>query len=525
MDRQDAVRALRVGAVLGPRPGAALRDEWRQTDLTRDNWQDVITGGIDLLLVSGSAGAWPAEPGFRRVVNLCRAGGVATAYWSDVEPTHVRQEFAVAELFDKVYVASRDRLGMFRARFSPSRVDSLPPAANPPARAGGLRLMAASKGCVLVAGEPEPFGTDLLADGAAVLKPGGPATREVARLRPAAGWAARARSHRVALVPGDPRQIPPELMDAVAHGVPVLTTAAAAKELFDEREVLVAPNQEEATNLVNALLQSPELRDRAAHLAARRLWEGHTWRRRAQTIAWGAGLAPSPQPPRTSVTIMTPTNRPWMLQHVIDQAGRQVGVDAQMVLLAHGFEPDRRQIAAWCAAAGLENVLVTTAPESITLGECYQILIGMADGDVLAKVDDDDLYGPHYLSDQVHALDHTGAELVGKRAYHVRLEELGWTVLRFPTWEHRWAPSVAGGTFTMRRATAVDVGFSALPRAVDTDFINRLTAAGGKIYSSDRYNYIGRRLAGVHTWSASHRYFLATGLVKYFGDATGHIIV
>ena len=68
---------------------------------------------------------------------------------------------------------------------------------------------------------------------------------------------------------------------------------------------------------------------------------------------------------------------------------------------------------------------VLHAPSTQSLGACLNQLVAAASGEVVAKMDDDDLYGPHYLSDQLHALDYSGAALVGKQAHHMYLEAPG----------------------------------------------------------------------------------------------------
>ena len=97
-----------------------------------------------------------------------------------------------------------------------------------------------------------------------------------------------------------------------------------------------------------------------------------------------------------------------------------------------------------------------------------------ATGDLVAKVDDDNFYGTHYLTDLVRALDYSGADVVGKWAHLVHLESSGATLLRFEKAEHRFVEQVQGGTLLMRRTLAERVRFEDLPRRVDTTFLAKV---------------------------------------------------
>ena len=133
---------------------------------------------------------------------------------------------------------------------------------------------------------------------------------------------------------------------------------------------------------------------------------------------------------------------------------------------------------------GLENVRVLHAPAEESLGSCLNRLVDAASGEVVAKMDDDDLYGPNYLSDQLHALDYSGADVVGKQAHHMYLEAQDLTIVRFPEREHRFTDFVMGPTIVTRREVARAHPFADLGRGEDTDFLRRVAADGLSIYSA-----------------------------------------
>ncbi|MEK8227732.1 hypothetical protein NKG05_18930 [Oerskovia sp. M15] len=181
----------------------------------------------------------------------------------------------------------------------------------------------------------------------------------------------------------------------------------------------------EAGNTVRALVRSEELRDRATHLGQRRIWREHTYGARVQSVLHSVGLVDSPVVPRGSVTAIVSTNRPHQLDHVLRTVGGQEAVSVQLALLTHGFEVDETELRVQAKDAGIEELVLLTAGPDVSLGGCLNRLVVAADGDVVAKMDDDDLYGPQYLSDQLYAMAYSGAEVVGKQAHYMYVE--GWT--------------------------------------------------------------------------------------------------
>src|SRR5690625_2723992 len=120
--------------------------------------------------------------------------------------------------------------------------------------------------------------------------------------------------------------------------------------------------------------------------------------------------------------MLVSTNRQQQLDHVMDTAIRQRGVKKQLVLLTHGFEADKDLLREQAIEGGLDDVVFLTADATLPLGACLNRLADAADGEFVAKIDDDDIYGEHYLADQAYALVYSGADVVGKQAHFVYLE-------------------------------------------------------------------------------------------------------
>lgn len=565
-DRRD----LRVGVVLDDFSRLAFAPEWSQVELTPSTWRDELAAGLDLLFVesawNGNDGAWQyhltgtsaPRPAFVSLVEACRAAGVPTVFWNKEDPVHFEDFLDTARLFDRVYTTDVDRVPAYVEALGHERVGVLEFAAQPaihnPVRLHGRgpERDVAFAGMYFAHKYPERREQmDLLLGAALDVSPRMEHGLEIfSRFRgkdqkyqfpaPLDGRVVGSldydrmltayREYKVFLnvnsVVGSPSMCARRIFEITASGTPVVSTpSAAVGEYFPADEVFVAATREHAAHTIRALVRSPELRDRAVHKGQRRIWREHTYAARSQRVLHDVGLAASEAVPRPRVTALVSTNRPHQLDHVLATLGAQQGVDLQVALLAHGFEADDAELRARAKEAGVETFELLSAPSDVPLGACLNLLLDAADGDVVAKIDDDDLYGPQYLSDQLYALTYSGADVVGKQAHYMYLEGPDATIMRFADREHRYTDRVMGPTIVAARAVAAEVRFRELARGEDTAFLEDVVTAGGVIYSADRFNFVQVRSAvGGHSWDVTDAELLASGEVRHYGRAATHVI-
>ncbi|MFD7021966.1 glycosyltransferase [Promicromonospora sukumoe] len=563
-------RDLRVGVILDDFSRLAFAPEWHQVALAPKTWRDDVAAGLDLLFVesawNGNGGAWQyhltgtsaPRPAFVELVEACRAAGVPTVFWNKEDPVHFEDFLDTARLFDRVYTTDVDRLPAYVEALGHDRVGVLEFAAQPaihnPVRLHGRgpERDVAFAGMYFAHKYPERREQmDLLLGAALDVSPKMAHGLEIfSRFRgkdekyqfpaPLDGRVVGSldydrmltayREYKVFLnvnsVVGSPSMCARRIFEITASGTPVVSTpSAAVGEYFPGDEVFVAGTRETAAHTIRALVRSRELRDRAVHKGQRRIWREHTYATRSQKVLHDAGLVASAAVPRPSVTALVSTNRPHQLDHVLSVLGAQQGVDLQVALLTHGFEADDADLRARAKEAGVGTLELLTAPSDVPLGACLNLLLDAADGDVVAKIDDDDLYGPQYLSDQLYALAYSGADVVGKQAHYMYLEGSDATILRFADREHRYTDRVMGPTIVAARAAADGVRFRALERGEDTAFLADLVEAGGTVYSADRFNFVQVRSAvDGHSWTVSDAELLASGEVQHFGRAATHVM-
>lgn len=233
------------------------------------------------------------------------------------------------------------------------------------------------------------------------------------------------------------------------------------------------------------------------------------------TLAWrgrlaaAAGLDWQGLP---SCSVLLVTRRPERLAFALRQVARQ-SLAPELVVVGHGFQPDGATV-----EAVMPGAVVLSAPASEQFGAVLARAARAASGDVLAKMDDDDWYGPDFLADLLWARHYAGADLVGSTAAQVYLQRLDRTICRNDSSE-RVAGFVAGGTMLMSRDLLAEVGgFRAVDRSVDRQLLRAAHAAGAVVYRTQGLGYVLRRTSGGHTWDADDHYFLDPRRLRWQRD-------
>ncbi|MGN6005339.1 hypothetical protein, partial [Escherichia coli] len=120
-----------------------------------------------------------------------------------------------------------------------------------------------------------------------------------------------------------------------------------------------------------------------------------------------------------TIAPLVSTIRPEQIDHVLETLAGQKQVTMTPVILTHGFTAPARSRA---RARELDlEIDWVTAETSTPLGGCYNLMLSRVEADYIAKMDDDDLYGDHYLFESLAAADYARAEVVGKHAHYLHL--------------------------------------------------------------------------------------------------------
>lgn len=263
---------------------------------------------------------------------------------------------------------------------------------------------------------------------------------------------------------------------------------------------------------LDALLADPLARARRAHLAWRALMSAHTLAHRLQAVADALALDARFLPPEPRIACLLVTMRPDRLQDCLRRFREDLYPHRELVVVVHGDDADPAGYRRWVRDG--EPIRIFSAGRNRGLGACLNFAADQTDAPYWTKMDDDDLYGPHYLGDMM-LYQRTGRfEVFGKPPvfnYFERDDAL--------LWDGEWARHanlvheagsatsalVAGGTLGGSRRALERVCFSEARRGgSDSDFIRRCYEAGLDVLAMDGFNFVRFRSAreGFHTWNA-----------------------
>ncbi|HEY9468432.1 MAG TPA: glycosyltransferase [Propionibacteriaceae bacterium] len=556
---------LRVAAILDEFSAKAFEPEWNQTLVTPETWRQELAAGLDLLFVesawAGNDGAWTyhlvgqsaPRPALVEMIDSFRQHGVPTVFWNKEDPPHFDDFLATAGLFDVVFTTEAAMVPAYRERLGHERIYVLPFAAQPrmhnPGRVGHVRRdsQVAFGGMYFRHKYPERREQmDFLLPAASKFKldifarhqdlpntnyhfpePYQPFVRGSL---PYSKMLAAYHAYKVILnvnsVPGSASMCARRIFEATASGAAVVSPPTPAIDaFFPSGSITQVSDEQEAHEEIRGLLRSPEYRDRRVHLAQREVWAKHTYRHRVHEVLNRAGVA-TPATREESLSIILPTIRPHLIPGVLETVAAQKKVSPQLLVLAHGFDPDVSFLTARANELGIADLQILKASTSDSLGTCLNQLVAAADGDILTKMDDDDHYAPWYLHDLCKALEYSGADVVGKAASYVYVASRDATILTYAGHEHRDTDFVRGGTLMARRSVFRSHPFLELPVSEDSTFLATVLKSGGRIYGADRFNFVvHRRDSAHHTWKANDAALFASGDMKYVGNGLEQITV
>jgi hypothetical protein len=227
---------------------------------------------------------------------------------------------------------------------------------------------------------------------------------------------------------------------------------------------------------------------------------------------------------RPPVSVTVPTRRPENLDLWATIVASQTYRPLQVVAGLHGThwtadhqERTRRRL----AEAGVDVVFVSLQEEAV-LGDVLNSVAERADGEVLIKWDDDDLYSTTHVMDLVRARHYSGATIVGKAAEFIYLQGSDITVRRHQAPWEIFSPTIAGSTLTIARDDLLSVGgWDAVQTREDASMIKKVRRAGGSSYRTAGFGFlvVRRSASGGHTWNLDTDQMAQTAVATKVGIA------
>jgi len=215
-----------------------------------------------------------------------------------------------------------------------------------------------------------------------------------------------------------------------------------------------------------------------------------------------------------TVSVVLSTVRPGDLTSILSQIKLQTLKTFELFIGLHDIQlnAQHKSLISDLNKRGVK-VRVEKYAKGDTLGSILTDLAGKTSGDYVAKMDDDDYYGPDHLRDLVDVIVDKGADVAGRAMNYVYLEPLDLTVRRFGVQGTQaveiWSDWVCGGTILVSRPAGEAAGwFGNGTTAVDRYLLGHVTENGGKIWRTFGAGYIYRRSFTFHTYVTNYSKYL-----------------
>lgn len=204
--------------------------------------------------------------------------------------------------------------------------------------------------------------------------------------------------------------------------------------------------------------------------------------------------------PFGSVAVICVTNRPKFIGNIVDNVMRQTSLPEHVAVVVNLDEADADLPAVDARLneirdAGIDVVL-SWRPASKSLGFCLNVTMAATDARFVAKFDDDDRYGPHYLADALRAHGFAGAGIVGKATSYALLADPVETVLRSPGHEFSYTADLAEPALVIDRERAGGLWFRDVSTGEGRAIVTDCNRRGIATFAADRFNFLERDTSG-----------------------------
>lgn len=539
---------LVVGAIVDEIFEPCWSYECQLVEFTPQDWKQTLSRAKPRFVLidsawQGNRGSWrqqiarpggqSASPELERLTDWCRKRGIPTVFWNREDPPNFDQFITSAALCDHVFTTDADCVPRYKETLGHDRVHALPFAAQPrvhnPISAPRGRLYDLAFAGTWYAKKH----ADRIAQMETILRP---ALRYGVHIYDRMLFHTRSdyyvfpeeyrpqivgsltyeemtgamKQYRVMLnvnsVTDSSTMCSCRVFEALMSGAAVVSGYALGIENLLGTELVPMPRTEtEAEEAIVRLLQDEEARQRAVHLAQRRILSEHTYSARLDEILSVLGLEDAILSRRRPlVSVVCSTKRTEHLANILENFRRQTYEPKELIVVLHGVGETADGLRRQAEDMGIRGISILVMGEDHTLGDCLNAGIDASTGQYVAKMDDDDFYAPMYLVDLMHAFDYTDADVVGKHSYYVYLQDEDRLTIRLAGREHDYHRFVSGATMVIKRSVFDRVKFADKTVGEDSDFLTRCGDAGLRIYSADRFNYLCNRGGqSTHTWQVS----------------------
>jgi hypothetical protein len=215
-----------------------------------------------------------------------------------------------------------------------------------------------------------------------------------------------------------------------------------------------------------------------------------------------------------SVSLVMSSMRPQRSAPVLRSLAAQRYPHVEIVVGVHGNEDSTGEFDDVAKESGAS---VVRYDRSVPFGSVLADTARRAGGDLIIKVDDDDVYGPDFVGDLVLAYLYSNADVVGKTTEYLFLEDMQRTVHRtFAVEEYRL--QLAGGAMLLSQAMLNEIGgWRPSHNSTDRSVLIRIGNCGGMGYRTQSLGYVYVRHSDGHTWARNESLLVKNAFEQWSG--------
>ncbi|SMF39414.1 Spore maturation protein CgeB [Pseudobacteriovorax antillogorgiicola] len=514
--------------------------------VTKRGWkQEIIEGKPDILFLesswAGNNGEWtyamvsykkPHLGGaLQNMINFCKGMNIPVVFWNKEDPTNFEHFVDLAKDCDYIFTTDENMIPKYRKQVGHKNVFCLPFAAQPqvhnPVQSKGLKkydicfsgswyenipsrksqinlLLSAAKNYNLHIYDRMLFAKDHRKGRVFPEK----FQKYIAGSLPYKKMLTAHKQYRVFLnvnsVENSPTMCSRRIFELLASGTPVISTKGKAIKRLFGNYVTEVSSEKQARVAIDSIINGDKRElNKQRHRAMRMIFANHTYSNRLDMVMEKVGIPKKKESEKVSVVVST--NRESFLDRLVENLNRQTLKEFEVVIVLNGPSMNRKPFEK--IRKGISVSIYESAAG--TLGYSLNLGIENSSGEFLFKMDDDDFYGPHYLTDMLDAFKYSGADVLGKKAVMCYLESRDEVIVKYPTQQHYYTDFITGATLSFRRYVWNKVKFADRNRGEDSNFLEECKRNKFIIYSADMYNYVIMRRAdqNSHTWVIKEEQF------------------
>jgi len=533
---------IRVACVLDEFSYEGFRLEGEFLQLEPETWEKAVRQfNPDLLLVEsvweGKNRSWrhrffsPIDTTLQDIVAWCKRRNIPTVFWNKEDPPNFRLFLNNARVFDYVLTTDINCIPKYKSSLPHDRIDVLQFAAQPlihnpinrnKLRAGQLAFAGTwhqlkypqrRKNMEIMLRQAALYDLTIF-DRMSSFSANSP-YRYPEEFRP---YIAPALSYRemiqaykkydvflnVDSVTDSSTMFSRRIFELLAAGTPVISSyAKGIVECFSD-VVMICHTEKDWCEALNCILTNRSVRDRLSLKGQRAVFAQHTYRHRFKQILDMAGIA-SLAPEQSAAVVAFVRNR-WNLRSVLNNYLRQSYLNKRLYLFTNRTYWLGEEKADILRDAHIE---VCSMPgwSSANLN-CGEILKQLPDVYVFF-FSEYDYYGPEFMTDMMHAIQYSRAEVAGKATYYSYDAGHSEISVRNPNHEYEYYPTINPWTMVIDKQCLMDdlndVSVQLTPQ--------RLSQKGYLLYSADRFQYIHNYYALKHNADQQSADFIGQILV------------